>query len=87
MDSGTTTAAYDLWGMPYLIETNEYADRLELVYKQTSIVTFCNFDYMNNEPEERIFKIVFSCKKGKWNKSEPIYGKIVPKQSEHFEFE
>lgn len=31
-------------------------------------------------------KIIYSCIDGKWNKSEPIYGKIIPTQDEYFEF-
>jgi hypothetical protein len=37
--------------------------------------------------DERAVKIVYSCVDGKWNKSEPIYGKIIPAQDEYFEFE
>ena len=79
-----TTATYNAWNNPYLIETNEYQDRIELVYKQVSNYTY--FDYPNTEPKERVFKIIFSCKDGVWNKSEPIYGIIIQEQSEHFEF-
>jgi hypothetical protein len=43
--------------------------------------------YPSPPPEERVFKIVYSCVDGKWNKSEKIYGKIIPSQKEYYEFE
>jgi hypothetical protein len=36
--------------------------------------------------EQRVFKIVFSCIDGKWNKSERIYGKVVAAKLESYSF-
>jgi hypothetical protein len=52
---------------------------------QTSMLTYTV--YPSPPPEVRVFKIVYSCVDGKWHKSEPIFGKIIPSQSEYFEFE
>lgn len=80
---GTTTntvSPIDLWNTPKRVEVNEYPDRIEMIYKQTSMISF-------KSPEERAFKIVYSCVDGKWNKSEPIFGKVIPAQDEYYEFE
>jgi len=37
-------------------------------------------------PQERVFKIVYSCVNGKWNKSDRIYGNIISAQDEGYEF-
>ena len=36
--------------------------------------------------QPNVFKIVFSCIDGKWNKSDRIYGKIIPPSEESYEF-
>ena len=43
--------------------------------------------YPQQPLEERVFKIVYSCKDGKWNKSEPNYGKIIPATDEDYDFD
>jgi len=73
------------WGNPERIQVNEVGESIEMVYKQTSMITYAV--YPSRPPEERIFKIVYSCVDGKWNKSEPIFGKIIPSQNEYYEFE
>lgn len=70
---------------PECISINEYKNRIEFIYKQISAT-----DYLIDPPqpvESKIFKIVFSCVGGKWNRSKPIYGKIVPAQDECYEFD
>ena len=62
--NNTTTVGY-IWSGPTRLQVNELNDSIEMIYEETS-------------PEKRYFKIIFSCVDGKWNKSEPIYGKIVP---------
>ena len=71
------------WSTNERLEVNEVGETIEMIYKQT-----LSFSYWPAPPtEERVFKIVYSCIDGKWNKSEPIYGKIVPAQDEYFEFD
>lgn len=79
------TGTTGFWGTPIFIEAKEVGKTIEFIYKQVSNMTLTI--YPSPPPEERIFKIVFSCKKGKWHKSEPIYGKIIPAQEEYYEFE
>jgi hypothetical protein len=81
MSSGTTT--YNVWSTPQLIETNEVGNSIELIYKQTATVTYT----YDTTPVERVFKIIYSCKEGKWDKSGPIYGNIIPAQEESYEFD
>jgi hypothetical protein len=81
----TTTVTLNTWGTPERIQVKEYPDRIEMIYKETSMLTYTI--HPSPPPEERVFKIIFSCKDGKWNKSEPIYGEIIPAQEEYYEFE
>lgn len=80
--SGT---AGNLWSHPERVSVQEYEDRIEMVYKVTSMVTYTI--YPSPPPVVKVFKIVFSCVDGKWNRSEPIYGKIIVAQDEQYEFE
>ena len=81
--SGTT--CFNMWSYPQRLEVNELSDRIEMIFKETSMITLTI--HPSPPPEERIFKIVFSCVGGKWNKSERIYGKVIPAQEEYYEFE
>lgn len=81
-------SVYQVWSPPEMIKAVEYSDRVEFIYKQ---IKDPHITYAVTWPvphEQRVFKIVFSCVDGKWNKSEPIYGRIVPAQSipEYYEF-
>jgi len=82
VNSGTTLGL-NPWGYSELVKFNEYPDHIEVLYKQQRLINSwpCPVD------TERVYKIIFSCKDGVWHKSDPIYGKIVPAQSEYFEFE
>jgi hypothetical protein len=73
------------WLNPTLIEANEIGDTVEFVYKQ--IKNNAGSWNLNIFPTTRVFKIIFSCKDGKWNKSEPIYGEIIPPKDETFRFD
>jgi hypothetical protein len=73
------------WSTPQRVDVIEYADCIEFIYKETSMLIFTI--YPPPPPEERVFKIVYSCVDGKLNKSEKIYGKIIPSQKEYYEFE
>lgn len=77
---------FNLFNKPVRIEVNEYSDRIEMIYKESKKY-FNNFNtYLQSAPEERVFKIVFSCIDGVWNKSERIYGTIIRASSETYEF-
>ena len=73
------------WGTPIFIEAKEVGESIEFLYRQIS--NCVTLQYPSPPPSERVFKIVYSCKKGKWHKSEPIYGKIIPAQEEYYEFD
>jgi aromatic ring-opening dioxygenase LigB subunit len=80
-----TTSILNTWSNPERVEVNEVGETIEMIYKQTSMLTYTV--YPSPPTEVRVFKIVYSCVDGKWNKSEPIFGKIIPLQDEYFEFE
>lgn len=80
-----TTSILNTWSNPVRVEVNEVGESIEMIYKQTSMITYTF--YPSPPPEVRVFKIIYSCVDGKWNKSEPIFGKIVPLQDEYYEFE
>lgn len=82
--SGGTTTNLNMWNYPIRIEVNEYSDYIEMIYKETSMIQLTT--YPPRPPEERVFKILFSCVGGKWHKSERIYGKIIPLQNESYNF-
>lgn len=79
------------WKEPYRVDIIEYDDSIEMIYKQEGVDYSKTYllDYPPNPPEyfTRVFKIVYSCVDGKWNVSEPIYGKIIPATEETYEFE
>lgn len=82
--TGTGTSHLETWSYPERVEVNEVGESIEMIYKQTSMLTYTV--YPSPPPEVKVFKIVYSCVDGKWNKSEPIYGRIIPAQNEYFEF-
>jgi len=71
------------WDNPDLIETIVVGDTIELVYSQIRLIQ-C---WPETTPNKRVFKVIYSCKDGKWHKSDPIYGEIVPASEESYEFE
>lgn len=84
--NNTTTYRYSsLWSTPERVSVDEYDDRIEMIYKQTSMVTLSI--YPSPPPEERVYKIIYSCVDGKWNKSEPIFGTINPPTEESYDFD
>ena len=61
---------------PELIDAKEKTDSIELIYRQYYKYSISNgIELPAQEPI--IYKIVYSVVNGKWNKSEPIYGKVV----------
>lgn len=83
-DNSNNTSMFN-WGNPERLKVEEYQDKIEMIYKQTSTIVFTS--YPSPPPAVRLFKIIFSCVDGKWNKSAPIFGKIIPAQDEYYEFE
>jgi len=70
------------WGDAQQVSFEEFPDRIEVIYKQRQVI------YTNiTGPRERVFKIIYSVVDGKWNKSEPIFGKIIPPKEEEYEFD
>jgi hypothetical protein len=79
-----TTIRLDDWLPPTRISVTEFEDRIEMLYKQVFLQTLSFGNHLSQK--ERVFKIVYSCVDGKWNKSEPIYGEIIPAKDEYYEF-
>ena len=66
-------------------EAYEVGETIEMIYiEKTSVFRTTDGELYNDEIP---VKFIFSCVDGKWNKSEPIYGKIIPAQEETFEFD
>lgn len=84
MNTSETTYFY-IWSQPVLIKSEEVGDTVEFTYKETSMVSYSL--HPSRLPEQRVFKIVFSCKDGRWHKSERIYGTIIPATEEDYDFE
>jgi hypothetical protein len=83
--TGVNTSYLNLYNQPVLKETREVGETIEMIYEEESIATYTP-SYGSWVNPKNVFKIVFSCKDGKWHKSERIYGKIIPAQSEYYEF-
>lgn len=69
------------WSEPKLVETIIKSESVELIYTQYTTIFI---DWQGSE--HRCFKIIFSCIDGKWNKSKPIYGEIIPANRETYKF-
>jgi hypothetical protein len=80
----TISTNIDRWGLPKQIDFIECSDSIEIIYKEAYNGTYNSYPYQ--DLEERVFKIVFSCEDGKWNKSDRIYGEIIPSADEYYEF-
>lgn len=67
-----------------IISTREVGETIEMTYIETSNIqlTVCP----SRPAERRVFKIIYSCKDGNWNKSERIYGEIIPATEETYKF-
>lgn len=84
LNSVGSTTNINLWSNPERVDVIENSDSIEFIYKETSMISYTSFPAP--PPQVRVFKIVFSCVNGKWNKSERIYGEIVPVKDEHYVF-
>lgn len=78
----STTLHLSQYGTPELIDWYEYTDRIEMIYTETKLIT----TWPESPDQRRVFKIVYSCVDGKWNKSNPIYGEIIPPTDEEYHF-
>ena len=80
LNSSITSSTYHLpIPLPELVLTIINDDCIECVFKQN------NHKWPNEG--DSVFKVIFSCKEGKWHKSEPIFGLIIPASKEEFYFE
>ena len=84
MRTSMGTSTFNNWSFPERIDIQEFDNKIEFIYKQNSMMQLAV--YPPRPPETRVFKIVFSCIDGKWNKSESIYGVIKPSQGETYIF-
>jgi hypothetical protein len=84
-NSSTGTSTLNTWYHPEIMEVREVGESIEMIYKQTS--SFSRTGGLPPYHDEKLYKIVYSCVDGKWNKSQPIFGKIIPAQGESYEFE
>jgi hypothetical protein len=75
----------DMWNPMMFVEAKEVGETVEMIYTQTS--TFSRTGGIYPYHDERAVKIIFSCVDGRWNKSQHIYGSIIPAQDEYFDFE
>jgi len=85
-NSSTTSISISPWGTSVIIKVEEIGESIEITYKQKLMqpeyrVGIENVEYV------RVYKIIYSCKNGKWNKSEPIFGHIIPASEEYYIFE
>jgi hypothetical protein len=80
--SCTTSSLYNL---PVFIEANEVGESVEFLYKEEPLYSYTTFP--PQYPPAKVFKIVYSCVDGKWNKSDRIYGSIVAASGETYEFD
>lgn len=83
-NTSTSSTGSSMWGMPEFVHVIDTGESIEMIYKETSMLTTLG---IYSRPEERVFKIVYSCVDGKWNKSERIYGKVVPPSDEWYDFD
>jgi hypothetical protein len=82
----TGTTNLNTWNDPIMVDVIETINSVEMIYKETS-TGWATPNYYNASLEVRVFKTVFSCVDGKWNKSDRIYGEIISASDESYEFE
>lgn len=67
-----------------IVSLDEFDDRIEITYIEKSNKIYTT--YPSIQPERRVFKIIYSCVDGKFNKSNKIYGEIIPATEEYYKF-
>jgi len=85
LNNQSGTSVLNTWNDPIFIKSNEVGESIEFIYTETS--SFWGGCYPSTSIEKRVFKIVYSCIDGKWNKSDRIYGEINSPQDESYEFD
>jgi len=84
-EEGSGTSEWNPWGSPYLINTFVHLKSIELIYRQDSNVSYT--PEMRPVCEQiKIFKVIYSCKRGKWHVSDRIEGQYISAQDERYEF-
>lgn len=83
-NTATTFQVFPQYHTEKMVLFEEFEDRIEVIYTEKSDV--CYTTYPPTYPERRVYKIIYSCIDGKWNKSDKIYGEIIPAQEEQYEF-
>ena len=61
----------------FLVNVIEGEESVELIFTENPMLS---------SSEKRVYKIIYSIEEGKWKRSEPIYGKIIPATEESYEF-
>lgn len=87
LDNNTSTTTFSTFPKYYtekMVSFEEFENRIEVVYTEKS--DLCYTTYPPTYPERRVYKIIYSIVDGKWNKSDKIYGEIIPVQGETYEF-
>ena len=82
ISSGTVNI--DQYGYPKIIDTLVFSDKVEVVYRREPYMSYTSYPPITPEPQ--IYKIVFSCKNGKWHQSEKIMGRFIPASNEGYQF-
>lgn len=80
----TTFQVFPQYHTEKMVSFEEFEDRIEMIY--TEKFDLCYTTYPLIYPERRVYKIIYSVIDGKWNKSDKIYGEIIPAQEESYEF-
>lgn len=81
-NENTSTSANFIYGQtPSLVKTIVNEDSIELIYKIPSMVS--NGFGLG---ADIIYKIIYSCKDGKWHQSDRIPGEVVEATKESYEF-
>lgn len=76
----TTFQVFPQYHTEKMVSFEEFEDRIEMIYTEKSDL------YPPIYPERRVYKIIYSVVDGKWNKSDKIYGEIIPAKEESYEF-
>lgn len=76
-----SNTAHQFWSEPELIKAIQTEDKLEMLYKQYSLLS------LGYSVGKRVFKVEYTRIEGNlWKQSDRIYGEIVPAQEESYKF-
>jgi hypothetical protein len=86
--AGTSSGYYlkEEWSEPQLVDVDEGENYLALTYTQSKVSCFyTGYSATHSDVgSRRVYKIIYSCRGGKWHKSDKIYGKIIPPTKEAY---